>query len=119
MGGPFPVWGEATRRWPGSSRPAFNRSAVTVDGHASRIGWIADRAHFSAMSAAAGAALGRDDAAVIGQVGRHYDDARHGLPDAAQTGGLDDEFADRFAVVGPAAQCAARLHGLFELGWGC
>jgi 5,10-methylenetetrahydromethanopterin reductase len=32
------------------------------------------------------------------------------------TGSLDDEFVDRFAVTGPAAQCAARLRGLFELG---
>jgi 5,10-methylenetetrahydromethanopterin reductase len=35
-------------------------------------------AHFSVMSAAAGAALGRDDAAVIGQVGRRWEEARHG-----------------------------------------
>jgi len=73
-------------------------------------------AHFSAMSAGAGAALGRDDAAVIGQVGRRYDEARHGLSNAAQVASLDDDFVDRFAVVGPAAQCAARLHRLFELG---
>jgi 5,10-methylenetetrahydromethanopterin reductase len=73
-------------------------------------------AHFSAMSAAAGTALGREDAAVIGQVGRRYDEARHGLSDAAQAGSLDDEFVDRFAVVGSPAQCAARLRGLFELG---
>lgn len=73
-------------------------------------------AHFSAMSAAAGAALGRDDAAIIGQVGRRYDEARHGLSDAAHAGSLDDDFTDRFAVAGTAAQCQARLHGLFELG---
>ena len=73
-------------------------------------------AHFSAMSAGAGAALGRDDAAVIGRVGRRYDEARHGLSDAAHVASLDDEFVDRFAVVGPAAQCQARLHRLFELG---
>jgi 5,10-methylenetetrahydromethanopterin reductase len=73
-------------------------------------------ARFSAMSAAAGTALGRDDAAVIGRVGRRYDEARHGLSDAAQAGSLDDEFVDRFAVAGPAAHCAGRLRGLFELG---
>ncbi len=73
-------------------------------------------AHFSAMSASAGAALGRDDAAVVGQVGRRYDEARHGLSDAAQTESLDDEFVDRFAVAGPAAYCADRLRRLFELG---
>ncbi len=73
-------------------------------------------AHFSAMSAAAGTALRRDDAAVIGQVGRRYDEARHGLSDAAHAGTLDDEFVDRFAVAGPAAHCAARLLGLFGLG---
>ena len=73
-------------------------------------------AHFSAMSAAAGAALGQDDAAVIGRVGHVYDEARHGLSDAGHTGSLDDDFVDRFAVVGPPAQCAARLRHLFELG---
>jgi 5,10-methylenetetrahydromethanopterin reductase len=73
-------------------------------------------AHFSALSAAASTALSRDDAAVIGQVGRHYDEARHGLSDATHTAGLDDEFVDRFAVVGPAARCVARLRGLFEFG---
>lgn len=73
-------------------------------------------AHFSAMSPAAAAALGRDDAAVVGRVGRRYDEARHGLSDAAQAGALDDDFVDRFAVAGPAARCAGRLRGLFELG---
>jgi 5,10-methylenetetrahydromethanopterin reductase len=73
-------------------------------------------AHFSAMSAAAGTALGRDDAAVVGQIGRHYDEARHGLSDAAHTGSLDDEFIDHFAVAGTAAHCQARLRRLFELG---
>jgi 5,10-methylenetetrahydromethanopterin reductase len=73
-------------------------------------------AHFSALSAAAGTALSRDDAAVIGQVGHRYDEARHGLSDAAQTESLDDEFVDRFAVAGPAAHCAERLGRLFELG---
>lgn len=51
-----------------------------------------------------------------GQVRRRYDEARHGLSNAAHVASLDDEFVDRFAVVGPAAQCAARLHRLFELG---
>jgi 5,10-methylenetetrahydromethanopterin reductase len=73
-------------------------------------------ARFSAMSTAAGLGLGRDDAAVIGQVGRRYDEARHGLSDAAHAASLDDEFLDRFAVAGPAAQCADRLRRLFELG---
>jgi 5,10-methylenetetrahydromethanopterin reductase len=73
-------------------------------------------AHFSAMSPAAAAALGRDDATVIGQVGRRYDEAHHGLSDTAQASTLDDDFVDRFAVVGSAARCAERLRGLFELG---
>jgi 5,10-methylenetetrahydromethanopterin reductase len=88
--------------------PAVARSLVR--------GSAAIFAHFSAMSAAAGTALDRDDAAVIEQVGRRYEQARHGLSDAAHTGSLDDDFVDRFAVAGPAAQCAARLRGLFELG---
>lgn len=73
-------------------------------------------AHFSAASAAASTTLSRDDAAVIRQVGRRYDEARHGLSDAAHAASLDNQFVDRFAVAGPPAQCAARLRHLFELG---
>ncbi len=53
---------------------------------------------------------------MVGQVGRRYDEARHGLSDAAQASTLDDDFVDRFAVVGPAARYAERMGGLFELG---
>ena len=63
-----------------------------------------------------GLGFGEDDAAVIGQIGRRYDEARHGMSNAAQAGSLDDEFIDHFAVAGTAAQCQARLHRLFELG---
>jgi 5,10-methylenetetrahydromethanopterin reductase len=73
-------------------------------------------ARFSAMSGAAAGRFGRRDAAVVQQIGRSYDVARHGLSSSAHAGALDDSFVARFAVIGPPAQCIARLRPLIDLG---
>ncbi len=73
-------------------------------------------AHFSGMSRPAGTALGAGDAATVERLGRDYDERLHGLSAAGHAGSLDDAFLDRFAVVGPAAVCAQRLHELVALG---
>jgi 5,10-methylenetetrahydromethanopterin reductase len=73
-------------------------------------------ARFSAMSAAAGGGLGRADERVVADVGRGYDQDRHGLAGAAVAGVLDDAFLDRFAVIGPAQRCIDRLGELVGLG---
>jgi 5,10-methylenetetrahydromethanopterin reductase len=45
-----------------------------------------------------------------------YDESRHGQGDAPHARALEDEFIDRFAVVGPAEEVAERLVSLAELG---
>ncbi|HXP55867.1 MAG TPA: LLM class flavin-dependent oxidoreductase [Streptosporangiaceae bacterium] len=73
-------------------------------------------ARFSALSAAAAAGLDSHDGRVVADVGAGYDLSRHGLARAAAAGVLDDEFLDRFAVLGPAERCAGRLRELIALG---
>jgi 5,10-methylenetetrahydromethanopterin reductase len=45
-----------------------------------------------------------------------YDEARHGHADAPYARRLEDEFIDRFALVGPADEVLDRLAGLAALG---
>ncbi len=52
----------------------------------------------------------------IERVAADYDEARHGQAGAAHARALEDEFIDRFAVVGTAAEVARRLRELGELG---
>jgi 5,10-methylenetetrahydromethanopterin reductase len=73
-------------------------------------------AHFGSMSAASRAAVSAESAAVIGALGRAYDEARHGLSTAGHVTTLDDDFVRRFAVAGPPAECTARLRELIGLG---
>jgi 5,10-methylenetetrahydromethanopterin reductase len=49
-------------------------------------------------------------------VGAAYEEARHGASSAPAAARLEDDFIDRFAVVGPAAEVADRLRSLAELG---
>jgi 5,10-methylenetetrahydromethanopterin reductase len=73
-------------------------------------------ARFSALSAAAATGLGGHDGRVVADVGSGYDLNRHGLARASAAGVLDDEFLDRFAVIGPAQRCIDRLRELIALG---
>jgi 5,10-methylenetetrahydromethanopterin reductase len=50
----------------------------------------------------------------IAALAHDYDETRHGQAAAARR--LGDDFVDRFAVAGPAAEVAERLAGLAELG---
>ena len=79
-------------------------------------GGVAAFAHFSAMPGSTGAGLGEHDKAVVAEVGRRYDSNVHLRNTAEHTGALDDDFVDRFAVVGPPERCIERLGGLAELG---
>ncbi len=45
-----------------------------------------------------------------------YDMTEHTRVGSAQARALDDDFVDRFAVVGPPSRVAERLHGMRELG---
>jgi 5,10-methylenetetrahydromethanopterin reductase len=73
-------------------------------------------ARFSAMSAGAATGLDRHDGRVVADAGSGYDLNRHGLAHASAAGVLDDEFLDRFAVIGPAQRCIDRLRELIALG---
>jgi 5,10-methylenetetrahydromethanopterin reductase len=79
-------------------------------------GSIAAFAHFSAMPGSTGAGLDERDRAVVAEVGRRYDSNAHLQNAADHSHVLDDDFVDRFAVVGDADACAARLRELAALG---
>lgn len=73
-------------------------------------------ARFQAMPGHPADAVRAEDAGVVRAMGEHYDGSRHGRADAAHVGLLDDDFVERFAVVGPAERCVERLWELIELG---
>jgi 5,10-methylenetetrahydromethanopterin reductase len=52
----------------------------------------------------------------IAELASDYDESRHGQGAAPHARRLEDEFIDRFAVVGPADEVAERLAGLASLG---
>lgn len=79
-------------------------------------GSIAAFAHFSAMPGSTGAGLDEADRAVVAEVGRRYDSNVHLFNSADHSSVLPDEFIDRFAVVGPADECARRLLDLVAIG---
>jgi 5,10-methylenetetrahydromethanopterin reductase len=96
---------------------------VTVGCHPDRAvardmirGSVAAFAHFSAMPGSTGAGLDDADRAIVAEVGRTYDSNLHLVNTAAHTSALDGGFIDRFAVVGDAAECVARLRELIDLG---
>lgn len=79
-------------------------------------GSLAAFAHFSAMPGSTGAGLDAADREIVAEVGRRYDSNRHLSNAADHTQVLDDAFAERFAVIGDAPACAARLLELADLG---
>jgi len=52
----------------------------------------------------------------VERLGRAYDVRQHNRKDAGHARGIDDEFVDRFGVVGPAAHCRRRVADLLECG---
>lgn len=52
----------------------------------------------------------------IERVAADYDEARHGHADAPHARRLEDEFIDRFALVGPADEVVGRLAELAAVG---
>ncbi|MEY2476435.1 MAG: 5,10-methylenetetrahydromethanopterin reductase [Actinomycetota bacterium] len=79
-------------------------------------GGLASFARFSVMH---GQPTGPVDAStrdVLTNVHAAYDMTHHTRAGAAQTAALTPEFAERFAVLGPPAECVARLQELVGLG---
>jgi 5,10-methylenetetrahydromethanopterin reductase len=56
------------------------------------------------------------DAEVINRIATSYDMTRHSQRDRLAPGILTPEFLDRFAILGPAANCVTRLEQLRALG---
>lgn len=52
----------------------------------------------------------------IGRLAATYDEGRHGHAAAPHAQQLEDDFIDRFALVGPAEEIVERVAGLAELG---
>ena len=73
-------------------------------------------AHFCSMPGSSPTGFSPQDAATVQEVGRAYDEARHGLSHAAHTAVLDESFMMRFAVAGSPEHCLARLRRLAALG---
>lgn len=72
-------------------------------------------AHFTSMPGASRAHVKQGDDAVYDRLGS-YDKARHGRGDATHAQAMPVEFIQRFAVIGPAEVCIARLTALRQLG---
>ncbi len=79
-------------------------------------GSVAAFAHFSAMPGSTGAGLCAGDRELVAEVGRAYDSNLHLVSSAPHAHVLPDEFIDRFAVIGGADTCAARLRELIDAG---
>jgi 5,10-methylenetetrahydromethanopterin reductase len=73
-------------------------------------------ARFQAMPGHPADAVAAEDAGVIKALGAHYDNSRHGRADATHVALLEDDFIDRFAVVGPPERCIEKLSSLIGLG---
>ena len=72
-------------------------------------------AHFTSMPGASREKVSKGDDAVYDKLG-NYDKARHGRGDAAHAAALPLDFIQRFAVIGPAEACIAKLAALRDLG---
>jgi len=79
-------------------------------------GSIAAFAHFSAMPGSTGAGLDEKDKAIVAEVGRRYDSNVHLMNAADHSAALENDFVDRFGVVGPPTECIDRLLVLAALG---
>ena len=79
-------------------------------------GGVASFARFSVMHGRVAGPTGADDHAVLSDIHARYDMTYHTQAGAPQTGALTDDFAHRFAVLGPPTQCADRLRELAALG---
>jgi 5,10-methylenetetrahydromethanopterin reductase len=73
-------------------------------------------AHFTGMEGASRDRVEGGDHAVYDALGRDYDKPRHGRADAAHLEALPLEFVSRFAVIGPAEECIARLRAFLDAG---
>jgi 5,10-methylenetetrahydromethanopterin reductase len=79
-------------------------------------GNVASFARFSAMHGRVTGSAAGNDQAIYERLHDSYTMRGHMRDSSPQSEHLTDEFIDRFAVVGPADACAARLVELADLG---
>ena len=79
-------------------------------------GGLTTFARFSVMHGKPTGPLSGTTGDVLEAVHRNYDMRRHTQAGAEHTGVITQEFADRFAILGPPDECIARLRDLVELG---
>jgi len=79
-------------------------------------GIVASFARFTAMHGRSGAALTGNDSSIYQSLHDSYTMRGHMRDGSPQSAHLTDDFIDRFAIVGPAEECASRLAALAVLG---
>jgi 5,10-methylenetetrahydromethanopterin reductase len=79
-------------------------------------GTVATIAHFSGMAGSTGEGQKPEDREVFERLHENYDRPHHTMGRAGHTAVIDDEFAQRFAVLGPPEQCLDRLRALEDAG---
>ena len=79
-------------------------------------GGLASFARFSVMHGRPTGPVDDVTSTVLTNVHAAYDMTHHTRAGASQTSALTPEFAERFAVLGPADECVARLRALVDLG---
>jgi 5,10-methylenetetrahydromethanopterin reductase len=73
-------------------------------------------ARFSTMHENSMGTLAGEDRAVAEKLAANYDMSAHATSGARHAAVLDDDFVDRFGIVGPSEHVAARLRELADLG---
>jgi len=79
-------------------------------------GGLASFARFSVMHGSPSGPVSDDQRDVLTSVHRAYDMTAHTRAKTPQAAALTRDFAERFAVVGPAEQCVSRIADLVALG---
>jgi 5,10-methylenetetrahydromethanopterin reductase len=79
-------------------------------------GGVATFARFSVMDGKVRTPIDADSQAVLTEVHGAYDMTQHTRSGSPQAGRIEVDFADRFAIIGPAAHCRDRLEALVALG---
>ncbi len=72
-------------------------------------GTIGAIAHFSGMTGSSAEGQAPEDRAVFEALHAHYDRPHHTLARASHTSVIEDDFAERFGIVGRPARCVERL----------
>lgn len=79
-------------------------------------GPLASFARFSIMQSKAAGPLTKEQDAVFERLAGNYDMTHHGQNDSSQTSTIEADFADQYAIIGPAKHCVERLQELVDAG---